>query len=173
MASFYGHGVWHDGGSGDAAGMADESRDKPGEPKPSVSGSRDERPFEGSEGETGDKDQWKSSDWWQSLWDAGWDRDGWQGWGGRSSWTDTWTSVSSGASDGDRDRGPRDGVPLRDDGDTFSDGHRDSSKGEVAGGEGGRGPSERIMVFSLPGEGDGDELGTSARSYLRQILARR
>ncbi|CAE7254046.1 GIP [Symbiodinium natans] len=160
MASFYGHGVWHDGGSGDAAGMADESRDKPGEPKPSVSGSRDERPFEGSEGETGDKDQWKSSDWWQSLWDAGWDRDGWQGWGGRSSWTDTWTSVSSGASDGDRDRGPRDGVPLRDDGDTFSDGHRDSSKGEVAGGEGGRGPSERIMVFSLPGEGDGDELGT-------------
>ena len=36
---------------------------------------------------------------------------------------------------------------------------------------GGRGPSEKLLIPSFSGEGEGGELGSSARSYLRQICA--
>ncbi|CAE7487299.1 RE1 [Symbiodinium sp. CCMP2592] len=35
----------------------------------------------------------------------------------------------------------------------------------------GKGPSEKLMIPSFSGEGDGSELGSSARSYLRQVTA--
>ncbi|CAE7496514.1 GIP [Symbiodinium sp. CCMP2592] len=38
-------------------------------------------------------------------------------------------------------------------------------------GGGGKGPSEKLIIPSFSGDGEGTELGTSARSYLRQIDA--
>ena len=42
---------------------------------------------------------------------------------------------------------------------------------ESRGPNGGKGPSERLIIPSFTGEGDGSELGNSARSYLRQVAA--
>ena len=56
-------------------------------------------------------------------------------------------------------------------GSTATHGHGGEDRGVPAGG-GGKGPSEKLLIPSFSGDGDGAaDLGTSARSYLRQVAA--
>ena len=181
--SFYGGGVWHDGLSAAAQGTGSE-------PKTAGDG-RDERNEQGQQAE---RQGWDWSDYggewiWRSKnredrWQEPKNReDRWQeaawgnypsSWTRRSSWGDSWTSTSAETQGQDR------GDPWRDPG---GDGDEHPHHGSEDGSDrrppprddrpsdGGRGPSEKMIVPSFSGEGDGDELGSSARSYLRQVLA--
>ncbi|CAE7339323.1 GIP, partial [Symbiodinium sp. CCMP2456] len=101
----------------------------------------------------GRQSQW----WWDPVWSQSWRR--------RPSWGASWTTASASASSGGKDDLGGD----QDYGDSGSSGRgRDEPDPPP---EGGRGPSERMIVPSFSGEGDGDELGTTARSYIRQIQA--
>ena len=54
---------------------------------------------------------------------------------------------------------------------TSTHGHGGEDRGVPVGG-GGKGPSEKLLIPSFSGDGDGAaDLGTSARSYLRQVAA--
>ncbi|CAE7821075.1 KdelR [Symbiodinium sp. CCMP2456] len=107
--------------------------------------------------------------WWDNYtndWDRGpwrWSHGSWGGWtpaaGAASASTTTPTDSSTtrpGSSSSAR--------PST----TSTDGR--TAPGVESGGSG-KGPSEKLIIPSFNGEGEGGELGTSARSYLRQIDA--
>ena len=114
-------------------------------------------------------------------------------WGRRWSQGETWTTGSTGA-DSSGDAGPRErdhgvpdgGDPARPGGHDSPDGaagpwttmtvkepRRPTTTGNANVMERGRGPSEKMVVPTFSGsvEAGGDDLGASARSYLRQVAA--
>eukprot|EP00439_Symbiodinium_sp_Y106_P084410 s160_g25.t1 len=119
--------------------------------------------------------QWRPTAWgtrsWQSY--GGWNKnhDEWnKGWSRRASWGGSWTTTSGG-NEGD-DWTDRDWTDRGDDPGPEDRGPERHRRGDGGGPhEGGRGPTERLVVPTFAGDADGDELGTSARSYIRQIKA--
>ena len=117
---------------------------------------------------------WQSNDWHQSgrSWTSDQWRDHWSdgqfgwsqwptGWGRRGSWGDSWTTTS--ASTGDHEQGSN--------GDNDDQGSWNTPGKGQSSDAGNRGPSEKMVVPGFSGSDDGEELGNSARSYLRQIAA--
>ncbi|CAE7848261.1 GIP, partial [Symbiodinium necroappetens] len=133
----------------------------------------------------GDRWSWNDSGWAQSggFWPV---RD--RTWGDNKQWGSD--STGTGSADGGPDRDSKESsvdqwarrVSLDDSGGlpdgTWPDGWGPSTEGQGRADrpkreEGSRGPSEKMVVptFSGTTPGNGDDLGTSARSYLRQVAA--
>ncbi|CAE7724502.1 GIP [Symbiodinium sp. CCMP2592] len=174
--SFYGDGVWHNDVSGAATNTG-------GEPAAATEHQDDDDDWQKDDQSRGWQD-WDADDqdgewvWRPSGRDARWhDAARWSrndSWGRRGSWGGSWTSTSAGTRDHERGDSRRD--QGRDADDHPSHGSEDGSDQRPPqpldqGTAGGRGPSEKLIVPGFSGEGDGDDLGSSARSYLRQVLA--
>ncbi|CAE6922017.1 RE2 [Symbiodinium sp. CCMP2592] len=142
--------------------------------------------------------QWQGNSWngWHSWDDAKMQQNeprGGYAWGRNWSWDATWASGSTGSGgdiypDGEEEKHGDDGRA------TTTTSRRsamlaaststapaattrsamDSERGEERGEDHGRGPSERMLVPSFSGDvgaGEGSDLGSTARSYLRQVAA--
>ena len=108
--------------------------------------------------------------WWDNYNRSSWDNWSWDdarpngGWNGRSAAAGAAsTSTPTPAEFPITRPGP---TPSARASSTTTEGRPDS-----IGGGGGKGPSEKLIIPSFNGEGESGELGTSARSYLRQIDA--
>ncbi|CAE7621529.1 GIP [Symbiodinium sp. CCMP2592] len=165
MSSFYGSGVWQPTTAAAGPEQPDDEKEDE-EPKDDA--------WSGSGGKDTGSDGWSDGQWKNTVWDDhSWSQDSWwrwdqdwsNGWRRRGSRGDSWTTASTGNSSGGHygqggdhgAQGAGPGVPRGGDGGVPH--------------EGGRGPSEKMVVPTFAGDADGDELGSSARSYLRQIAA--
>ena len=128
----------------------------------------------------GRSDAWQDHSWGNRHWDRSGKQDdnnqGWNSWHRKSSQSDTWGSASTGSQS--KEPQPPDSNPAghpRDQG--VPDDWRPREVPGVLGPRGdvpeGRGPSEKMIVPSFSGiaEGDGEDIGASARSYVRQVAA--
>ncbi|OLP97775.1 Copia protein [Symbiodinium microadriaticum] len=106
-------------------------------------------------------DNYNRSVWDNWAWDDARTNGSWNGWSTAAGAAST--SISTPAEFPITRPGP---TPTARTSSTTTEGRSDS-----IGGGGGKGPSEKLIIPSFNGEGESGELGTSARSYLRQIDA--